>query len=74
MAIKAPRGTRDVLPGNHTNGTMLRICSENMQPVRYREIRTPVFENTELFQRGVGRPPMLFKRKCTPLRTGEEGA
>lgn len=55
MAIKAPRGTRDVLPGEaykwHYVEDMFRnICSR----FGYREIRTPVFENTELFQRGVG--------------------
>ena len=55
MAIKAPRGTRDVLPGEsykwHYVEDMFRnICGQ----FGYREIRTPVFENTELFQRGVG--------------------
>lgn len=55
MAIKAPRGTRDVLPGesykwHYVEDMFRKICSQ----FGYREIRTPVFENTELFQRGVG--------------------
>ncbi|HZX47371.1 MAG TPA: histidine--tRNA ligase [Clostridia bacterium] len=55
MAIKAPRGTRDVLPGesykwHYVEDMFRKICSQ----FGYCEIRTPVFENTELFQRGVG--------------------
>ena len=55
MAIKAPRGTRDVLPGesykwHYVEGLFRKVCSE----FGYYEIRTPIFEDTELFQRGVG--------------------
>lgn len=55
MAIKAPRGTRDVLPGesykwHYVEDMFRKICGE----FGYREIRTPIFEDTELFQRGVG--------------------
>ncbi len=55
MAIQAPKGTRDVLPGNvyqwqYIEGIMRRIAAQ----WGYREIRTPVFEHTELFLRGVG--------------------
>ncbi len=55
MAIQAPRGTRDVLPGQvykwHYVESMYRqICRE----FGFGEIRTPIFEDTELFVRGVG--------------------
>ena len=55
MSIKAPRGTRDVLPGevykwHYVESMFRRICSE----FGFGEIRTPLFEDTELFQRGVG--------------------
>ncbi len=55
MAIKAPRGTRDLLPGesyrwHYVEDMFRQICSH----FGYKEIRTPVFEDTELFQRGVG--------------------
>lgn len=55
MTIQIPRGTQDILPGevekwNYIENTAKKIC-ENYQ---YREIRTPIFEYTELFQKGVG--------------------
>lgn len=53
--IKAPRGTHDVLPGevykwHALESTMRDACAR----FGYKEIRTPVFEHTELFERGVG--------------------
>ncbi len=53
--IKAPRGTHDILPSEsyrwHSVEEQIRkICLE----FGYKEIRTPMFESTELFERGVG--------------------
>ncbi len=55
LITKAPRGTQDVLPESshewqHVERTLLGIA----QDYGFREIRTPVFEHTELFQRSVG--------------------
>lgn len=55
MAIKAPKGTKDVLPYDsykwqYIESEWAKICSE----YGFREMRTPVFESTELFNRGVG--------------------
>ncbi|GMV37638.1 MAG: histidine--tRNA ligase [Fimbriimonadales bacterium] len=55
MDISAPRGTKDVLPDEarrwrFVEDTFRRLCSL----YGYGEIRTPVFEHTELFVRGVG--------------------
>ncbi|MEE1199970.1 MAG: histidine--tRNA ligase [Christensenellales bacterium] len=55
MLTQAPKGTQDMLPGDaHRWQTIAddlrRICGT----AGYREIRTPIFEHTELFQRGVG--------------------
>lgn len=55
MSIKAPRGTRDVLPGeaykwHYVENMFRKVCKE----FGFGEIRTPLFEDTELFQRGVG--------------------
>lgn len=55
MAIKAPKGTHDVTPQEaaiwqYIEETAREICKE----YGYGEIRLPVFEHTELFQRGVG--------------------
>ena len=55
MLTKAPKGTKDVLPDEsgkwqYIEGVVRDIC----QRFGYSEVRTPVFEHTELFQRGVG--------------------
>ena len=55
LITKAPRGTQDVLPEashkwQHVESTVLGIAAD----FGFRELRTPVFEHTELFQRGVG--------------------
>ncbi len=55
MNIQIPRGTQDILPGEvevwqHIEQTLIDICTR----YNYHEIRTPIFEQTELFQRGVG--------------------
>ncbi len=53
--IQIPRGTQDILPGESYKWQIieekLRKIAENYN---YHEIRTPVFEATELFVRGVG--------------------
>jgi Histidyl-tRNA synthetase len=55
MAITRPRGTGDILPGDifkwhYVENVFREICRE----YKYEEIRTPIFEHTELFERGVG--------------------
>ncbi len=55
MAIKAPRGTADILPQDaHIWRFVEGTAAETARTFGYEEIRTPVFEHTELFQRGVG--------------------
>lgn len=55
MLTQAPRGTRDVLP---TDSYRWQYIEDKMRKAAalagYREVRTPVFEHTELFARGVG--------------------
>ena len=55
MAIQIPRGTQDLLPGQteiwqYIENTARDLCRR----YQYKEIRTPIFEHTELFLRGVG--------------------
>ncbi len=55
LITKAIRGTQDVLPSEshewqYVERTALQVARDH----GYREIRTPVFEHTELFQRSVG--------------------
>jgi histidyl-tRNA synthetase len=55
MNIQAPKGTQDILPDQSWKWQAIEsIAREVAQRYHYREIRTPVFEHTELFHRGVG--------------------
>ena len=55
MLMNAPRGTKDILPDGigqwlYLEQKIREICGW----YGYKEIRTPLFEHTELFQRGIG--------------------
>lgn len=53
--INAPRGTADVLPADsHLWQTVENIARQAAERYNFAEIRTPVFEHSELFHRGVG--------------------
>lgn len=55
MAIQRPKGTLDILPGTIEKWQYLEaIIREICEQYGFEEIRTPIFESTELFQRGVG--------------------
>lgn len=50
-----PRGTQDILPGESEKWQYIENKARDLcARYRYREIRTPMFEQTELFARGVG--------------------
>lgn len=55
MMITAPKGTKDILPAQtykwqYVESVFRQVCAS----YGFKEIRTPVFEHTELFKRGVG--------------------
>ena len=55
MLTQAPRGTRDVLPADSYRWQYIENRMRAAAALAgYREARTPVFEHTELFLRGVG--------------------
>ncbi|MEZ3421003.1 MAG: histidine--tRNA ligase [Eubacterium sp.] len=55
LITKAIKGTRDVLPKEvHKNQYIEATVLDTAEKYGFKEIRTPVFEHTELFQRGVG--------------------
>ncbi|MFY3790869.1 histidine--tRNA ligase [Ureibacillus sp. MALMAid1270] len=55
MSFKVPRGTQDILPEQTPKWQKVESILRDLSRVyRYKEIRTPMFEQTELFQRGVG--------------------
>ena len=55
LITKAIKGTKDVLPSEvYKNQYIESTCLTVAENFGYKEMRTPVFEHTELFQRGVG--------------------
>lgn len=55
MNIQAPKGTKDALPKNTWKWQYLESMIRQLTAeYGYKEIRTPTFERTELFERGVG--------------------
>jgi histidyl-tRNA synthetase len=55
MLIKAPKGTKDILPSDTAKWRRLeQAFAEECRRSGFTEIRTPVFEYTELFARGIG--------------------
>lgn len=55
LLTKAPRGTNDILPSeSYRLRSIENALSETAAVFGFKEIRTPVFEHTELFSRGVG--------------------
>jgi histidyl-tRNA synthetase len=64
LLAKTPRGTEDVLPKEsriwqYVEGQLAEIFSL----FGYQEIRTPIFEETELFQRGIGEATDIVEKE-----------
>lgn len=55
MSIQLPRGTQDILPEDVGVWQLIeRVAKETCETYHFEEIRTPIFEHTEVFTRGVG--------------------
>lgn len=53
--ISIPKGTKDMLPSEAYKWHFIEDCArETARLYNIKEIRTPIFEHTELFLRGVG--------------------
>ncbi|PAB60906.1 histidine--tRNA ligase [Anaeromicrobium sediminis] len=64
MKMKAPRGTKDVLPKDVYKWHYLEdTFRETCKNFGYNEIRTPIFEHTELFKRGVGETTDIVQKE-----------
>ncbi len=64
MKFQKPRGTHDILPQEAVvwrwvEQTAREVCDR----FRYREIRTPIFESTGLFERGVGETTDIVEKE-----------
>ena len=55
LITKAPKGTVDIVPGKSEKWQLMEdVFRSEAELNGFREVRTPVFEHTELFLRGVG--------------------
>jgi histidyl-tRNA synthetase len=55
LSIQIPRGTQDILPGEVEKWQYIeKVATDLCRAYQYNEIRTPIFESSELFTRGVG--------------------
>ena len=53
--IQTIKGTKDILPENIIYWQHLeKTASDILSKACYQEIRTPIFEQTPLFERGIG--------------------
>jgi len=64
MSFSMPRGTYDVLPEDiHRWHYVERLAREVARRYHFLEVRTPIFEHTELFQRGVGETTDIVEKE-----------
>ena len=62
--FKAPRGTFDVLPEQSAQRRrLMRAAREIFGRAGYRNIVTPSFEDTALFERGVGKSTDIVRKE-----------
>jgi histidyl-tRNA synthetase len=76
-SFKAPRGTRDILPPERATWTRLeRTAADLGSRYGYREIETPLFEQSEVFERGVGEVTDIVEKELFRIapRTDEAEA
>lgn len=64
MAIKAPKGTKDTMPKDSYKVQYIeREFYELCRRYGFGEVRTPMFESTELFNRGVGETTDIVQKE-----------
>lgn len=64
MSIQKPKGTQDLLPGEVEKWQYLESKARDLcQRFNYKEIRSPIFESTELFSRGVGETTDIVEKE-----------
>jgi histidyl-tRNA synthetase len=62
--FKAPRGTFDVLPEQQeARRRIAEVARERLEAAGYRRIDVPVFEDTDLFARGVGESTDIVQKQ-----------
>ena len=64
MDFQKPKGTQDLLPGVVEKWQFIEEKARDLcRRFNYREIRTPIFEQTSLFARGVGETTDIVEKE-----------
>lgn len=64
MNLQIPRGTQDILPEQAAIWQYVETMSRDLcRRYQYSEIRTPIFEHTEVFSRGVGETTDIVQKE-----------
>ncbi|MDB5054594.1 MAG: histidyl-tRNA synthetase [Bacilli bacterium] len=64
MSFQKPRGTQDILPGMVEKWQYIEAKARDIcRRYNYKEIRTPIFEHTELYRRGVGETTDIVEKE-----------
>ncbi len=70
--IKRPLGTEDILPSDSPSWQKLeRVLREAAENYGFGEIRTPTFEQTDLFERGVGETTDVVQKEMYTVTAKE---
>src|SRR5260370_13238988 len=70
--IKAVRGTRDLLPPETALWNFVEAAVRDVfRAYNFQEIRTPIFESTELFARGVGEETDIVSKEMYTFDDGK---
>lgn len=71
--IKAITGTKDILPSDVSRWQYLeKLLRESFQLFNYKEIRTPIFEETALFARGIGEETDIVSKEMYTFKDRSE--
>ena len=74
-SFKAPRGTRDILPAERVTWARLeRTAAELAARYGYHDIETPLIEQTEVFERGVGEVTDVVEKELFRIAPRSEEA
>ena len=64
MKVQIPRGTQDILPEQTAVWQYIENVARDLcRRYQYNEIRTPIFEHTEVFTRGVGETTDIVQKE-----------
>ncbi|HHT9117461.1 MAG TPA: ATP phosphoribosyltransferase regulatory subunit, partial [Candidatus Hypogeohydataceae bacterium YC38] len=75
LSLRAPRGMEDVLPHQwHLWRRLEKVAREVFELFGYQEVRTPIFEDTKLFVRGIGEATDIVEKEMYTFADSEDSS